>query len=48
LSCIFNGLEDELDAPVVAPPAEDNINDGKVVDGPTVLAFVQLARTPHK
>lgn len=35
---------------MIAPQAdlEDDVDDGEVVDGPTVLAFVQLARTPRK
>ncbi|KAG1792100.1 uncharacterized protein BJ212DRAFT_1207099, partial [Suillus subaureus] len=32
----------------VASLSEDDIDDGKVVDGLTALTFVQLARTPHK
>ncbi|KAG1737112.1 uncharacterized protein EDB91DRAFT_1347909 [Suillus paluster] len=35
-------------APPVVLPTEDGIDDGEAVDGPTVLAFVQLAKTPQR
>ncbi|KAG1760301.1 hypothetical protein EDD22DRAFT_980688 [Suillus occidentalis] len=42
------GPEDEPNAPVIAPEVEGEVDDGEAVDGPTVLAFVQLARTPQR
>ncbi|KAG1763066.1 hypothetical protein EDD22DRAFT_979549 [Suillus occidentalis] len=42
------GPEDEPNAPVIAPEVEGEVDNGEAVDGPTVLAFVQLARTPQR
>jgi hypothetical protein len=36
------------DADVVEPQPGIDIDDGEIVDGPTVLASVALARTPRK
>ncbi|KAG1755316.1 hypothetical protein EDD22DRAFT_751299, partial [Suillus occidentalis] len=33
---------------MIAPEVEGEVDDGEAVDGPTVLAFVQLARTPQR
>ncbi|KAG1836302.1 hypothetical protein F4604DRAFT_1886122 [Suillus subluteus] len=35
------------EVPVVRPQTEDEADDGEIVKGSTVLAFVRLAKTPH-
>jgi hypothetical protein len=42
------GHQDPLDAPVVRPQTEDDEDDGEIVEGSTVLAFVRLAKTPRE
>jgi hypothetical protein len=38
--------EPQPDAPVIEP--QPDMDDGEIVDGPTVLASVALVRTPRK
>jgi hypothetical protein len=42
------GHEDPAEVPVVRPQTEDEADDGEIVEGSTVLAFVQLVKTPRK
>jgi hypothetical protein len=38
----------QQDAPVIEPQQADDTDDAEIVDGPTVLAYVALAKTPRK
>jgi hypothetical protein len=42
------GHQEPPDASVVRPQAEDDKDDSEIVEGSTVLAFVQLIKTPHE
>lgn len=39
-------IELQPDAPVIEP--QPDVDDGEIVDGPTVLAYVALTKTPRK
>jgi len=41
-------VENQPDAPVIGQRTEDEVDNGEIVDGPTILANVQLAKTVRK